>query len=398
MATIKFVQSQKFSLAGAGTSIGDTTILLQSMLGIDGVAITTTDIGIAGFGTIEPGNGSQEEAIKFTGITQNANGTALLTGVSTVLFKSPYTATSGLAKTHAGASTFILSNDAAFYGAILDYVDQAVSSSGIPATNLVAGISKLSVAAASAANPIAVGDNDPRIPTPTGSALLNIMATSVGLPLYAAATGSANVYTATLNPIPASYTSGMIINVKIPSTNSSAATINVNSLGAKSITKNFNVPLGSGDVLTNEIVSLIYDGTQFQLMTPPAGTITQLKAGSTTHDVSTTGTQNIAHGLGVIPKMIRATGFYSSSNIFSSVCVGTYDGTNTNSVETVIDTTSTLNGTNLSTTNIIQGDSSAGGGARALASVTFDATNIILTWSKSGSPTGTMNILWEAQS
>lgn len=181
MATLKFVQAQKFSLAGSGASIGDTTITLQSMVGIDGDLITTTDIGVKGFGTLEPGNGTQEESITFTGITQNSNGTATLTGVKSALFVSPYTETSGLSKTHAGATTFILSNEAAFYGAILDYVDNALISGGIPATNLVQGITKLSVAAVSGANPIAVGDNDPRLPTSAQSTYLSQVSDKVGI-------------------------------------------------------------------------------------------------------------------------------------------------------------------------------------------------------------------------
>lgn len=176
MATLKFVQAQKFSLAGSGSSIGDTTIVLQSMVGIDGSNIVTADIGVTCFGTLEPGNGTQEEAISFTGITQNSNGTATLTGVSSVLFKAPYTATSGLTKTHAGASTFILSNDAAFYGAILDYVDAAIVSGGVPATTTVLGLTKMSVTPASAASPIAVGDNDPRMLTATQASSVSNLA------------------------------------------------------------------------------------------------------------------------------------------------------------------------------------------------------------------------------
>jgi len=159
MAIVKFVQAQKFSLSGSGATIGDTTITLQSMLGIDGVAITTTDIGDVGFGTLEPGNGTQEEAISFTGITQNANGTATLTGVKHVLFISPYTGTSGITKTHAGASIFILSNDAAFYGNILSYVDTALSSGAVPATTSVNGIVTLTSTPASASTPIVIGAN-----------------------------------------------------------------------------------------------------------------------------------------------------------------------------------------------------------------------------------------------
>lgn len=73
------------------------------------------NFGSIGFGTLEPGNGTQEEQICFTGITQNTNGTAVLTGVSNVLFMAPYTQTPGLAKTHPGSTTFVISNTAGFY-------------------------------------------------------------------------------------------------------------------------------------------------------------------------------------------------------------------------------------------------------------------------------------------
>ncbi len=167
MAVIQFIQAQKFVLAGSGASIGDTTIVLQSMTGIDGSNIVTGDLGTTAFGTLEPGNGTQEEAISFTGVTQNANGTATLTGVKSCLFKAPYTASSGLTKTHAGASTFILSNDAAFYANIMNFVQTSLSSGAVPATTSVNGISKLSVDPVSAPSPIVVGDNDPRMLSPT---------------------------------------------------------------------------------------------------------------------------------------------------------------------------------------------------------------------------------------
>jgi len=115
MAT-KFIQAQSFAITSAGAALGDTTLTLQSFKQIDGTTnIVTADLGDYCFGTIEPNNGTQEEATRFTGVTQNANGTATLTGVYSVGFVSPYTATSGLAKSHAGGATFILSNDAGFY-------------------------------------------------------------------------------------------------------------------------------------------------------------------------------------------------------------------------------------------------------------------------------------------
>lgn len=123
MSTQNFLQAQPFSLAGAGVSIGDATIVLQTMLDINGSTISISDIGSLGFATIEPGNGTQEEAITFTGITQNGNGTATLTGVKSQLFKTPYTQSVGLSKSHAGGTLLILTNTAGFYNQLASLVD-----------------------------------------------------------------------------------------------------------------------------------------------------------------------------------------------------------------------------------------------------------------------------------
>ena len=139
-STVSFIQMQPMTLAGAGSSIGDVTITLSSMVGIDGNNIVTADLGSYAFGTLEPGNGTQEEAILFTGVTQNANGTATLTGVCSVGFKTPYTVTTGLTKTHAGASKFILSNDAGFYNNFTLYLNSIAGAGAANASTTVKGI------------------------------------------------------------------------------------------------------------------------------------------------------------------------------------------------------------------------------------------------------------------
>ncbi len=112
----KFAQLQPFTLAGAGVAIGDSSMTLSSFTQIDGTLLTMTDFGgVIGFGTVEPGNGVQEEQICFTGVSQNANGTATLTGVSHVAFVSPYTQTANFETTHAGGVQFVISNTAGFY-------------------------------------------------------------------------------------------------------------------------------------------------------------------------------------------------------------------------------------------------------------------------------------------
>ncbi len=68
------------------------------------------------YGTINPQNNNNKEFVSFTGITQNANGSATLTGVTRGLgFSYPYTASTTLRQAHSGQSIFILSNTPQLY-------------------------------------------------------------------------------------------------------------------------------------------------------------------------------------------------------------------------------------------------------------------------------------------
>lgn len=105
-----------YYLAGAGINSTASTIQLTSFKTPDGNNIVMTSFGAKGYGALEVGT-SKLENISFTGVTQNANGTALLTGVSRgLLFTTPFTASTTLAKAHSGAANFVLSNTASYYG------------------------------------------------------------------------------------------------------------------------------------------------------------------------------------------------------------------------------------------------------------------------------------------
>lgn len=110
------VQAQKFRLAGSGVTSSATSMTLQSMKLPDGSTnIVTADIGALCFGTLEPGT-SREEQISFTGITQNSDGTATLTGVTRgIRFVSPFDSVAANKLSHAGGSIFVISNTAGFY-------------------------------------------------------------------------------------------------------------------------------------------------------------------------------------------------------------------------------------------------------------------------------------------
>jgi hypothetical protein len=94
------------------TSSTDVAITLSSFtIPQSGDKITDNYIGDIEYGTIEPGNSSRQEFISFTGITQNADGTATLTGVARGLAPvSPYTASTTYAYSHAGSVRFIISD------------------------------------------------------------------------------------------------------------------------------------------------------------------------------------------------------------------------------------------------------------------------------------------------
>jgi len=84
MAKRQYVQGQDFFLAGAGVTLTATTFTLSEMkypnTG-DDVAMADFGTDLIGYGTFEPET-DREENISFTGIVQNADGTATLTGVT----------------------------------------------------------------------------------------------------------------------------------------------------------------------------------------------------------------------------------------------------------------------------------------------------------------------------
>jgi hypothetical protein len=80
--------------------------------------------------------------------------------------------------------------------------------------------------------------------------------------------GSASAYTVLLSPTPEAtpYNVGMIVNFKAHVDNAAAPTLNVNALGAKPLIKNGGSALAAADIKAGQIVSVLYDGTSFQLL------------------------------------------------------------------------------------------------------------------------------------
>lgn len=312
----KYVGANSLYLAGSGSIVGATSITLTTFTDIYGDTLTMSDFGDLGYITFEPDTTNQEFAT-FTGVTANANTTFTLTGVKTALAKSPYTQTSGLTRSHSGGTKVVISDSPAFWdtfanknndetisgkytfpnGAnrlVLDSDTDTANPAAVvtfgqlsrqavagaaDASTVVKGITKISVAPVSAASPISVGDNDPRVPTqaendalvgnntdvPVGSG--NKMVTQTGLQhnteKYAVdSSASSTAYVVALSPAPTSLTDGMTLYAKIVNSNTTTTpTLNLNGLGAKTIVKGSNNSLNPGDILANQLCQFVYDAT-----------------------------------------------------------------------------------------------------------------------------------------
>ena len=96
--------------------------------------------------------------------------------------------------------------------------------------------------------------------------------------VYAADAGASDTYVITLAPAPAAYATGQVFHFKANTVNTGAATLNVNSLGAKTIVKHNDQTLADGDIEANQIVTVVYDGTNFQMQSQlgnaPSGSLT----------------------------------------------------------------------------------------------------------------------------
>ncbi len=83
---------------------------------------------------------------------------------------------------------------------------------------------------------------------------------------YAADTGSANAYAISLSPALTAHVTGMPITFMAANSNTGASTININGLGAVAIKKNVSTDLAAGNIAAGQLVTVIYDGTNYQLV------------------------------------------------------------------------------------------------------------------------------------
>tara|TARA_R110000868_G_C10971076_1_gene769968 strand:+ start:16707 stop:18428 length:1722 start_codon:yes stop_codon:yes gene_type:complete len=251
------------------------------------------------YGTLQPGT-TNSEFISFTGITQNGNGTATLTGVTRGLDREyPYTEASAFKLPHPGQSIFILSDlpqvfnsypakvnaetisgkwtfpaggnasapvSGASYTAPTDdleyaskkYVDDIAIAGSPNATTAVQGLVELATQAESDARTATGGTGASLVATP---ALNRAVLTHD----YAADAGGTDAYAITLTPAVTAYTTGDIYYFKANTVNTGACTLNVNAVGAKALKFGGSDPY-TGYIAAGAYVACQYDGTNLNII------------------------------------------------------------------------------------------------------------------------------------
>lgn len=101
-----------YNLSGSGVSASASSITLTSLtIPQTGYLIKSSDLSTNFYLTLEPGSRTRQEIASCTGVTQNAAGTATLTGCSRGLLPfSPFTASSTYQFPHGGGTQVVFSN------------------------------------------------------------------------------------------------------------------------------------------------------------------------------------------------------------------------------------------------------------------------------------------------
>jgi len=87
---------------------------------------------------------------------------------------------------------------------------------------------------------------------------------------FAADAEASDAYAITLSPVPSALATGQVFYFTANTANTGAATLNVNTLGAKTIKKNHDLDLVTGDIEAGQVIGVAYDGTNFQMLSQVA--------------------------------------------------------------------------------------------------------------------------------
>jgi len=110
--------------------------------------------------------------------------------------------------------------------------------------------------------------------------------------------GTSNAYTLTANQTVTAYYAGLWVRAKASFSNSGAATLSVDSVGAGAIKKGGTTDVASGDILEDHIYDFVHDGTNWQVLQPSATPFQPIDALLTSIAGLTFGADSYIYGTG----------------------------------------------------------------------------------------------------
>jgi hypothetical protein len=259
--------------ANAALTLGSTTVASDGVLAVDGAAASANTLFAANTtGTITVGAGLTTGTLTVGSATQTGNVVIRggLTGGANTIFNNSTTSTiaMGAALT---TGTLTLGNASAtgattYYGAVTSGANGLFTNATTSAVNIATGCTTCAITVGGAgANVITIGDVTGAT---SGTTLIGGSVTTNGAFNFAVDAGSTDDYAVTLSPAPTAYTTGMMVVFTANTANTTGATLNVNTLGAKALVKGANAALATNDIIVGRTYIAVYDGTQFDLINP----------------------------------------------------------------------------------------------------------------------------------
>lgn len=211
--------------------------------------------------------------------------------------------------------------------------------------------------------------------------------------LFASDGGSGDAYAISVTPAPSGYVTGDVYTFKAAVANTGPATLNVNSLGAKTIKKNVNEDLSDNDIKAGQLCIVQYDGTNFQLISAQQPRPLYKTGQTSKASGSGTGTLTIPHGLGVTPKLVKITAVgLNTTNPANNISVGTGTSTSDESCVTFRSSGAPF----LNNAAIIEHQGSDGTTRVVAILSALDVTNITLDFTTFANQAQSLLIQWEA--
>ena len=157
------------------------------------------------------------------------------------------------------------------------YADDLAIAGAPDATESVKGLNEMATAAESIAGTDTGSTTGPLVVTPFDIAL-NQQNQAHN---YAADTGAADAYAIAMSPAVTAYAAGQRFVFLATNANTGASTLDVDSLGVKTILKLNDQALEANDIEAGHLVEVVYNGTQFEMQTPLASGLTTAIASET---------------------------------------------------------------------------------------------------------------------